>query len=139
MEEIKGYQTNNRMKIMGILKDNRNRTLTVEEIGKCMTAQGCSVNRTTIYRYLEKLEQDGTLMKYVAEKGKKTSYQLMEPGGNCEGHLHLQCSECGKVLHMDCEFMKELQEHIVGIHHFEIEYRNSILYGICEQCRKKLP
>ena len=37
------------------------------------------VNLTTIYRYLDKLAKDGTVIKYVAEKGCQAAYQYVEP------------------------------------------------------------
>ena len=70
-----GYATANRKKILDFLKENSNRTLTVGDIDAHLKACASEVNITTIYRYLDKLEKEGTVMKYVAEKGSQAAYQ----------------------------------------------------------------
>lgn len=76
-------------------------------------------------------------MKYVADKGEKAGYQYVEQPSRCQKHLHLQCSECGKVIHLDCDFMKEISEHILSDHGFTLCCKDSILYGVCDECSKK--
>ena len=56
-------------KILEFLKKNSDRTVAVADIDHYLKAQDCEVNITTIYRYLDKLAKDGTVIKYVAEKG----------------------------------------------------------------------
>ena len=98
---------------------------------------GDAVNITTIYRYLDKLATDGTVMKYVAEAGGKAVYQYVELGQHCEEHLHLKCVKCGCIIHLDCGFMDEIAEHIQKDHGFQLQCKNSILYGICKDCRRE--
>ena len=129
-----GYATANRKKILDFLKENHNRTLTVADIDAYLKSCDSEVNITTIYRYLDKLEKEGTVMKYVAEKGSQAAYQYVESGHNCEEHLHLQCVKCGKVIHLECHFMHEILEHVEKEHDFVMQCRNSIVYGTCREC-----
>ena len=129
-----GYATANRKKILDYLKGNHNRTLTVADIDAYLKACDSEVNITTIYRYLDKLEKEGTVIKYVAEKGSQATYQYVEQGHNCEGHLHLQCVKCGKVIHLECHFMHEILEHVEKEHGFVMQCKNSIVYGKCKDC-----
>ena len=129
-----GYATANRKKILDFLKENHNRTLTVTDIDTHLKACDSEVNITTIYRYLDKLEKEGTVMKYVAEKGSQATYQYVEQGHNCEDHLHLQCVKCGKVIHLECHFMHEILEHVEKEHEFMMQCKNSIVYGTCKDC-----
>ena len=138
MARCDGYKTQSRQEILNYLKLNKNKTVTAASIYCYMNHIEKSVNRTTIYRYLDKLVAEGKLIKYVSEKGDKSSYQYIEPGDSCHEHLHLQCVKCGKVVHMDCEFMNEIKEHIVDHHGFHLQCDNSILYGICDKCEKKM-
>lgn len=133
----KDYKTHNRTKIMEYLKENRNKTVTVREIDAHMQALDCPVNVTTIYRYLDKLEKDGQLMKYAGEKGEKAAYQYIEPEQGCDEHLHLQCVGCGAVIHLDCDFMEKIAEHISGAHGFDLQCRGSVIYGLCQNCRPR--
>ena len=89
-----GYATNSRRKILDFLKSNSDRTVTAADIDQYLKRNGYAVNITTIYRYLDKLATDGTVMKYVAEAGGKAVYQYVELGQHCEEHLHLKCVKC---------------------------------------------
>lgn len=128
------YTTASRKKILEYLKENHNRTLTAAEIDSYLKESGNEVNITTIYRYLDKLEKEGAVMKYVAEKGSQAVYQYIEQGHQCENHLHLKCTKCGTILHLECDFMHEIAEHIQKEHGFVLQCKNSIVYGICREC-----
>ena len=105
MERKHEYQTKSRQMILDYLIRNKDRAVHVSDIIRHMDQEECSVNKTTVYRYLDKLVAEKTLMKYVADKGEKAGYQYVEQPSRCQKHLHLQCSECGKVIHLDCDFM----------------------------------
>lgn len=129
-----GYATASRKKILEYLKRNSDRAVSVNHIMLYLKECDSEVNITTIYRYLDKLAKDGTVMKYVAEKGGQAVYQYVEFGHRCEEHLHLKCVKCGKIIHLECEFMDKICEHILLDHGFTLQCRNSILYGVCEAC-----
>ena len=131
-----GYATASRKKILEYLMENHSRTLTVSDIDNYLKECGNEVNLTTIYRYLDKLEKEGTVMKYVAEKGSQATYQYVEAGHDCDGHLHLQCVKCGQVIHLECHFMHEILEHVEKEHGFVMQCKNSIIYGMCNTCKE---
>ena len=131
------YKTNSRIKILEFLVENKERTVSVSDIDGHMRQQDCSVNVTTIYRYLDKLERDGNVIKYAAEKGDKTTYQYVDREHRCDQHLHLKCVECGAVIHLDCHFMDEISHHIEEDHGFALQCRNSVIYGLCSKCQNK--
>lgn len=129
-----GYATASRKRILDFLKNNSDRTVTAADIADYLKANDSEVNMTTIYRYLDKLASEGTVMKYVAECGGKAVYQYVEMGHHCEEHLHLKCVKCGNIIHLECAFMDEISEHILKDHGFVLQCKNSILYGICKNC-----
>ena len=131
------YSTSSRKKILEILKKSKDKTITASQIGDQLKAMESEVNITTVYRYLDRLEKDGTVIRYASGQGTQASYQYVDQGQGCEGHLHLKCVKCGKILHLDCEFMKEISEHIQKDHGFSLQCKNSILYGICRECQVK--
>lgn len=132
-----GYATASRRKILEFLKSNSDRTVTAADIDEYLRRNDNEVNITTIYRYLDKLAKEGTVIKYVAEKGGKAVYQYVELGHRCGEHLHLKCVKCGCIIHLECAFMDEISEHIRNDHGFALQCRNSILYGTCEKCQGK--
>lgn len=131
------YATASRKKILEYLKKNSSRTVTVTDIHAYLKENENEVNITTIYRYLDKLAGEGSVIKYVAQKGSQAAYQYVEQGKHCEEHLHLKCVRCGCILHLDCAFMDEIAKHIEQDHGFALQCRNSIIYGVCRRCRRK--
>jgi Fur family ferric uptake transcriptional regulator len=132
-----GYATASRKKILDYLKNNSERTVTVADVDRYLKENDSEVNLTTIYRYLDKLEKEGAVIKYVTEKGSQASYQYVEAGHQCDAHLHLKCVKCGSIIHLECAFMNEISEHILKDHGFRLQCKNSILYGTCKACREK--
>ena len=84
--------------ILEYLKNSNDHTVTAADVDEYLKKHDSEVNITTIYRYLDKLAKDGTVIKYVAEKGCQAAYQYVEPGRGCEQHLHLKCVKCGKII-----------------------------------------
>lgn len=132
-----GYNTAARSRILGFLKENKDRTVNANDILNWLNNQGNDVNITTIYRYLDKLTESGEVMKYIAENGTRAVFQYVGEKQHCEEHLHLQCVRCGAILHLDCGFMDEISEHVMNEHGFRIQCRNSIIYGECSRCLEK--
>lgn len=129
------YTTASRTKILEYLKKNGDRTVNVNDISNYLKENQSEVNITTIYRYLDKLAKEGTVIKYVAEKGNQAVYQYVEQGHHCDEHLHLKCVKCGCIIHLECDFMREIAEHIKKDHGFELQCKNSIIYGMCSKCK----
>ena len=130
------YKTASRTKILEYLKKNGDRTVNVNDISNYLKENQREVNITTIYRYLDKLAKEGTVIKYVAEKGYLADYQYVEQGHHCDEHLHLKCVKCGCIIHLECDFMREIAEHIKKDHGFELQCKNSIIYGMCSKCQE---
>jgi Fur family ferric uptake transcriptional regulator len=137
MTRSNGYQTKNRQRILSFLKENREKTVSAADIYEELERQGVSVNITTVYRYLERLLKEKKVKKYITDSGSKSSYQYVEDGEHCEEHLHLQCVECGQVIHLDCTFMDEIAQHLYSHHQFTLDCGASVLYGKCKKCSGK--
>lgn len=137
MGRTAGYATEKRTRMLEYLRENSDRDVCVKELSEYLASVGITVNVTTIYRYMDKLVQDGNVLKHSLENDGTSTYQYIEPNHSCHNHLHMKCSGCGTIYHMDCEFMEEFQRHIYEHHHFALECRTSMLYGLCEQCQGK--
>lgn len=130
-----GYKTKQRESILQRLKENPNRHITVDELTELMHEKGDTVGKTTVYRYLEKLCNDGLVRKYLLPNGDGACYQLCDEC--CAEHFHLKCTVCARLIHTQCSFLSELAEHIKKDHDFEINQTRTVLYGICRDCREK--
>ena len=101
-----------------------------------LKSQGNGVGKSTVYRYLEKLVEEGKVRKYFLEEGAGACFQLAGGDENCCKHYHLKCVRCGALLHVECSFLDQVHAHILQQHQFQIDSRKTVLYGLCEQCRE---
>jgi Fur family ferric uptake transcriptional regulator len=131
------YKTKNREYILDALSNNLNTTLSADNIFDYLKSKDKDMNITTIYRNLEKLANENLVLKFPSADGNKTFYQLKCHDYTHEDHLHLQCTNCGKVIHLDCDFMQSFVDHVKDDHQFDLTCGNSILFGLCDKCKKK--
>lgn len=132
-----GYNTKNKQYIIEALSNNLNTTLSADNIFDYLSKNNKGMNITTIYRNLEKLAKENIILKFPSADGNKTFYQLKRHDLTHEDHLHLQCTNCGKVIHLDCDFMQSFVDHVKDDHSFDLTCGNSILFGLCDDCKKK--
>ncbi|MBK5200515.1 MAG: transcriptional repressor [Spirochaetaceae bacterium] len=132
-----GYNTKSKNTIIEILKTNKETALCAESILEVFNQKCQKVNITTIYRNLDKLEKEKIINKFPASDSHKALYQIACHDLKNEEHLHLQCSQCGKIIHLDCEYMKKFIQHIKDYHEFDLTCDKSILFGLCQVCKNK--
>ena len=129
------YNTKQRELILNVMK-NATGHLTAQDITKAISEEGYNVGSATIYRYLDKLVESGEVRKYIVEEGKSACYQYVGHNHDCRQHYHLKCSRCGKLLHVECEYLDNVEAHILKHHGFVLNNEKTVLYGICSECRE---
>ncbi len=128
------YKTKQRELILNLLIENKNVHLTADEILDRLKFQGNAVGKSTVYRYLDRLVKQGLIRRYVLEEGTSSCYQYRDKTLPCDSHFHLKCLDCGKLVHLDCTFLQNIEEHVLQEHHFQIDNCKTVFYGICDQC-----
>ncbi len=131
------YKTITKELITEFLNSNPDEAFTVDELKIYLEKHNSNANITTIYRILDKLYEDNCLIKFLDEDKKRYTYKYVPRESDCFKHMHLKCSGCGRIIHLDCEHSKQFVEHIYMEHGFTIKCDNAVLYGICEECKKK--
>lgn len=131
MNQEKTYKTKQKEAVINYLMQNMDKHITAEEIVNKLKEK---VGRTTVYRQLDSLVKENKVRKYVIEEGKSSCYQYIDDN-HCHDHYHLKCDECGNVFHIDCEIIKQIENHLSNGHKFELNPFKTVLYGQCEQCR----
>lgn len=134
--EKKSYNTKNRSMILEFLKANQEIMVSAKDILHYLQSNGVEVNRSTVYRYLNQLCSDKLAMKYVDNDEGKTVYQYVQENHDCDGHIHLKCVVCNQIQHLDCHFMDEIRTHLKVDHKFNLICDGSVMYGICDNCKK---
>ncbi|MBR4830517.1 MAG: transcriptional repressor [Bacilli bacterium] len=94
---------------------------------------GSDVGLTTIYRLVNKLEEDGCITKVGNDNTAIYHYT-----GKCEkeNHFYLKCNKCGMLYHVDCDYADKLSKHILEEHGFIISKEHIIINGECKKCTK---
>ena len=133
----KGYQTKAKQSILNFFWAHSNQTATVSELCQYLERENIQTNKSTIYRCLDRLIEQEQIIKYSSDDGKKAIYQYIGSDQNCQHHLHLKCTNCGKIIHLDCQFMEEIKNHILTSHQFYIQCDSTIIYGQCKTCKEQ--
>lgn len=128
-----GYRlTAQRIGILEILYQNRNKHLTAEEIHTLIKGSMPKVSVATVYKTMIQLEKAGLLYR-VSIYGYCSRYQLIPPGDE-NRHRHFVCTRCGKILDIDPKELAEAEQRLESRYGVSIESRNLLYYGICSEC-----
>ena len=126
---MESYNTKQKDLILNVLK-NKKKEFTVKDIYDELNNK---VGLTTIYRLVDKLVLEGRINKSISNN--ITYYQYLEDC-NEENHFYLKCDNCGRLVHIDCDCIVELSEHIFKEHNFKPNKNKIIISGICKECLK---
>ena len=136
-KSTQSYKTKLKSLILGAFTKKEDGLLSAADIYRILTEEGVALNLTTVYRNLDAMTRDGVLMRFTNEETGRAVYKYSGKEGSCRSHLHMKCTECGEIIHLDCHFMHELSNHAKREHGFSLCCEQSMLYGICAKCEKK--
>lgn len=136
MKDKTQYKTKQRVAMIDYFRQLNGRHVTAADIQQSMYDMDYSIGMATIYRQLDKLVQDGLLRKYMLDGHAGACYQYIGGSDGCDEHYHLKCEGCGRLIHLDCRLVNEMQQHIREEHGFTVNNSKTVLYGICSQCQR---
>lgn len=93
-------------------------------------------SRSTVYRLLGQLCDEGTVHATLPEGERKCVYRLM--AGSCREHLHLQCVDCGRLIHLDSTTSELLQNDVLTAAGFVLDEARTVLLGRCTSCAGRM-
>ncbi len=131
----KSYETEPRKLIREYISKTKGAHLTADDVFDALKKEGFRVGKATIYRYFEKLAEEGTLRKYSPVDGSSACYEYVGSSESCKNHYHLKCDVCGSLFHLECSLLDKISEHIEEEHDFEINKFKTVFYGTCALCR----
>ena len=88
------------------------------------------MNKTTVYRILDRLEQDGIIPSFNGKDGLKwyANCEDCSVSHHSDKHPHFQCTECDKVECLSVEIK------IPSIKNHKVDSTDILLMGQCEVC-----
>ncbi|WP_313071350.1 Fur family transcriptional regulator [Lacrimispora sp.] len=134
MAERGRYRTKQQEIILSCLEKQKEMFCTVEQFMECLHRDGIHVGQTTVYRALERLTEDGAVVKIPSVDGSKAQFRYI--GEDIYGNVgKLVCLKCGGIIPLECSKLDAFYEHINEDHGFRLDQHHMVLYGYCSQCQ----
>ena len=120
------YLTRQRKQLLEYLSKHTDEQMTARQIADALTAESISIS--AVYRNLSALEEEGILKRSIRENTREVYYQYIAAEG-CKDSLHLSC-------HLGEKEAAQLLQSTLESTGFQIDKTETILYGVCADCRK---
>lgn len=128
------YKTTQRTRLYDFLKEHPHRYFTVKQIEEALSASGADISISAIYRNLSDLIEMGSIKK-TAKKNSREAYYRYIDSDACRNEIHISCSVCGKIFHMNHTLSSFIQEQLMQQSEFELDKSKTVISGICKECR----
>lgn len=136
-EDKMGYNTSAKSMISEFFASNPDMQFSTEQVSAYMAKKGGKIpGKSTVYRIIASMCESGELARSRDAAGTEYLYRYIGKKCNCDEHLHLKCTECGRIYHLECPKSIELVSHILEEHGFSVSSGSSVLYGKCVKCKK---
>lgn len=129
------YKTKTRNLIIEYLEKNADKRFTARDVYLAINTNNGEIDRSTVYRNLERLFNDGLLVKYKETDSTATCYQYSSEHSQCHSHMHGKCSGCGKIFHLEEKFVEEFEEKMQSVYGLGIDSSQTVIVGKCEDCK----
>ncbi len=120
--------TPQRRLIVDIIHD-AHQHISAEEIIELVRQRMPGVNKSTIYRTLDVLEQSGAV--YKSEANDRFIYHHAEEGH----HHHLVCSGCGKTVECSEDLFGPIEKSLIRRYGFVADFKHLVIEGLCQSCK----
>ena len=131
----KPYQTAGRTALEVFFKEHPDKQFTAEELHQAVCKQ-TQTGKSSVYRHISQLCESETVRSFYNKDRQCNLYQYIGEACTCRDHLHEKCIQCGKIEHLDCHISSDFIEHLQKEHGFTLQCNQTILYGICAECRQ---
>ena len=128
------YKTKQRELIMNYLNKHQDKLFCAEDISLALRNQ--NISPSAVYRNLAELKNMGKLRQTTQRGSRKIFYQFLD-NNNCKGHIHLSCINCGHTSHLDDSAAKLITQKVKLAENFDIDKDDTVIYGICNNCKEK--
>ena len=137
MSEKSQYKTRQREELLSFLRTTDSDHITVNEVCGHFQRCGCPIGTATVYRQLERMVDEGLVQKYTIDANTPACFEYVGADSHAgEACFHCKCEKCGRLIHLHCEELQGLSEHIREHHGFRINPMRTVFYGLCDACRE---
>jgi Fur family transcriptional regulator, ferric uptake regulator len=127
----KGLKLTPQRRLIADIIHNAEGHITAEDIIASVQAKMPGVNKSTIYRTLDILEETGCV--YKSETHDQFIYHHAEEGH----HHHLVCRNCGKTISINENLFSSVERALAEKYGFRVSFKHVVISGLCEDCKKE--
>ena len=127
------YITKQRKTLLRFLQSHPDEPFTAAGIAQALQAEQISIS--AVYRNLCDMEQQGLVRRISMGANREVHYQYAA-AECCKARLHLNCKGCGKTFHMSLPDAELLIRSVDRNEGFTIDKTDTVIYGLCAQCRE---
>lgn len=103
---------------------------TAEDIWLQVCEDAPNVSKTTVYRNLRRMVEEGTLHRITTEEGVDRYDPILTK------HYHVRCERCHRIRDLDMPILESPEAAITDRHGYDITGHDLTFSGICPDCRK---
>ncbi len=104
---------------------------TADELYEMVRKRLPRISLGTVYRNLEKLSQEGRILRIDAGDGRRRY------DGRAANHYHIRCIKCGRVDDVTFDSDPTLDQIAVEHTDYQILGHSLLFYGICPKCKQE--
>lgn len=128
------YHTKQGEAILAYLASRNKDYVTAAQVVEHFQSGNGLIGRTTVYRRLERLVQEGKVRKYIFDGALGACFRYVEQPESESDFYHLKCDVCGGIFSLQCDEVGQVSRHIMEVHAFEVNDRKTVFYGKCQMC-----
>ena len=132
-DHMQKYDTKQRRLLLGMLRAHADEAFSAARIAESFSGEGISLS--AVYRNLSSLEKEGKIRRVTNRSG-KAAYYMYSDAEECRDHLHVSCTRCGCTFHVDEKTTESIINNVKNCAGFEIDRQNTVIYGVCDKCKK---
>ena len=135
LKKRKYRMTVQREAVLRVFMESDDKHLGAEDVYRILLDKKYRISKATVYRTIELLTDLGFLRKLDFGDG-MYRYEIVEKDDAY--HQHLICKECGRIVEINDELVKELIERLEKETGFSIDTHDIKFYGVCSKCKRKM-
>lgn len=140
MEPKKRYKTKQYDELLDYISSIPGDHFTVNDLYMHFSESEKPIGVTTIYRLLQRMVDEGIVTKYIVGPNDPACFEFHgeEPERKYDSEYHCKCEVCGKLIHVKCDKIKDIEKHLEEHHGFKVNPHRTVFYGVCENCKESI-
>jgi|BioPla2DNA2_1021312.scaffolds.fasta_scaffold101971_2 Fe2+ or Zn2+ uptake regulation protein len=87
--------------------------------------------KSTVYRLLSQMVEEGLVQRTVVAGKRQARFRWVLP--ECSSHLHLKCTNCQRLIHLEASLSKMLKGAVEAAD-FVMDIEETLILGRCKSC-----